>query len=145
MTNEAKQIFLSIAPLFVEKGIELQERVAAAGGDPDKCTVGGKPIIEAYAASAKEWAETFAKAIDAQANQPVSLNGRGLCIGYTYDGQEAVSYCNIIDIKHGKGELVNLVLDGYETGFMMKQSEFVTLYIDGKVSVDGFELTLIND
>lgn len=66
MTNEAKKIFVSIAPIFVEKGIALQERLIAAGNNPSKCQVGGKSIIEAYAQSAKEWAETFAEVIEKQ-------------------------------------------------------------------------------
>ena len=53
-----------IAPVFVQKGIELQERIVAAGGNPEKCTVGGMSILDAQAQSAKEWAEAFVNALN---------------------------------------------------------------------------------
>lgn len=54
----------AIAPVIVSKGIELQERIAAAGGNPENCTVGGMSILDAQAKSAKEWAEAFVNALN---------------------------------------------------------------------------------
>lgn len=143
MTNEAKQIFLSIAPLFVEKGIALQERVAAAGGDPAKCTADGKPIIEAYAASAKEWAETFARVIDAANDGKRSpLIGREVHLRYTLDGAPAVS----------EGKIENLHCDDYsvtltigKVDFVLTNAEFDELTDKGEVSLGDYYLTLVNE
>lgn len=139
MTNEAKQIFLSIAPLFVEKGIALQERVAAAGGDPAKCTVGGKPIIEAYAASAQEWAETFARIIDA-AKSP--LIGREVHLRYTLDGAPAVSEGKIENL-HCNDYSVTLTIG--KVDFVLTNAEFDELTDKGEVSLGDYYLTLVNE
>lgn len=53
----------AIAPVIVSKGIELQERIVAAGENPENCEVGGMTILEAQAQSAKEWAEALVKAL----------------------------------------------------------------------------------
>jgi hypothetical protein len=53
----------AIAPVIVSKGIELQERLVAAGANPENCKVGGMTILEAQAQSAKEWAEALVKAL----------------------------------------------------------------------------------
>jgi len=140
MTNEAKQIFLSIAPLFVEKGIALQERVAAAGGDPAKCTVGGKPIIEAYAASAQEWAETFARTIDA-ANNPETLKGRKIRVRYTLDGAPSVSETTITD-EH-KDDWVTLTIGSAD--FLLNAADYGELVHTGEVSLGDYYLTLVNE
>lgn len=59
MTREMKifEMAKAIAPVIVQKGIELQERISNSGGDPAKCMVGGKSIPEAYAESIKYWSE----------------------------------------------------------------------------------------
>ena len=57
------EIMKAIAPVFVQKGIELQERIVSAGGNPENCTVGGMSILDAQAQSAKEWAEAFVNAL----------------------------------------------------------------------------------
>jgi len=144
MTNEAKQIFLSIAPLFVEKGIALQERVAAAGGDPAKCTVGGKPIIEAYAASAQEWAETFARIIDAAntGNKPSTLIGREIRVCYTLDGAPAVSEGKIDDAEFAK-DIVMFTIG--KAHFALTYDEFSELLTKGEVSICDYYLTLVNE
>ena len=141
MTNEAKQIFLSIAPLFVEKGIALQERVAAAGGDPAKCTVGGKPIIEAYAASAQEWAETFARIIDA-ANAGKGLKGRWVRVRYTLDNAPAASEQVINDV-HCNDYSVTLTIG--KVDFVLTNAEFDELTSTGEVSLGDYYLTLVNE
>lgn len=58
------EMMKSIAPEFVKKGVELQKRLVAAGSNPEKCTVGGKSIPDAYAESAAIWAEAFVKEIE---------------------------------------------------------------------------------
>ncbi len=65
MTHEEMvfEIMKFIAPIFVSKGIELQERMIANGGNPQECTIGGYTIPEAQAQSAKEWAEAFVNVI----------------------------------------------------------------------------------
>ena len=65
--NKEEKIFemmKAIAPVFVQKGIGLQERIVAAGGNPENCTVGGVSILDAQAQSAKEWAEAFVNALN---------------------------------------------------------------------------------
>lgn len=138
MTNEAKQIFMSIAPVFIERGIALQERIAAAGGDPAKCTADGKPIIEAYAASAKEWAETFARAIDA-AKSP--LIGREVHLRYTLDGAPAVSEGKIENL-HCDDNAVTLTIG--KVDFVLTNAEFDELTDKGEVSLGDYYLTLVN-
>ena len=66
MNKEEKvfEMMKAIAPVFVQKGIELQERIVAAGGNPENCTVGGMSILDAQAQSAKEWAEAFVNALN---------------------------------------------------------------------------------
>ena len=66
MNNEEKvfEMMKAIAPAFVSKGIELQERIVAAGGNPENCTVGGMSILDAQAQSAKEWAEAFVNTLN---------------------------------------------------------------------------------
>lgn len=61
MSKEEKlfEMIKVIAPVFVSKGIELQERIIAAGGNPENCSVGGMSILDAQAQSAREWAEAF--------------------------------------------------------------------------------------
>jgi len=143
MTNEAKQIFLSIAPLFVEKGIALQERVAAAGGDPAKCTVGGKPIIEAYAASAQEWAETFARIIDAANDgKQSSLIGREVRLRYMEDGEPAVSEGKIENL-HCDDNGVTLTIG--KVDFALTNAEFDEFTESGGVVLGDYYLTLVND
>lgn len=65
MTHEEMvfEIMKSIAPMFVSKGIELQESIVANGGNPQECTIEGYTILEAQAQSAKEWAEAFVNVI----------------------------------------------------------------------------------
>lgn len=63
-SEEIFAIMKVIAPVFVQKGIELQERIVAAGGNPENCTVGGISILDAQAQSAKEWAEAFVNALN---------------------------------------------------------------------------------
>lgn len=59
MTREVKvfEVAKSIAPVIVQKGIELQERISNSGGDPAKCMIGDKSIPEAYAEIIKYWSE----------------------------------------------------------------------------------------
>ena len=57
------EMMKAIAPVIVSKGIELQERIVAAGANPENCKVGGMTILEAQAQSAKEWAEAFVNAL----------------------------------------------------------------------------------
>ena len=57
------EMMKAIAPVIVSKGIELQERIVAAGANPENCKVGGMTILEAQAQSAKEWAEALVKAL----------------------------------------------------------------------------------
>ena len=65
MNNEKVfEMMKAIAPAFVSKGIELQERIVAAGGNPEKCTVGGMSILDAQVQSAKEWAEAFVNVLN---------------------------------------------------------------------------------
>ena len=65
MNNEKVfEMMKAIAPVFVQKGIELQERLVANGANPDKCTCGGISILDSYAQSAKEWAEAFVNALN---------------------------------------------------------------------------------
>ena len=66
MNHEEKifEIMKVIAPVFVQKGIEVQEGSGAAGGNPENCTVGGVSILDAQAQSAKEWAEAFVNALN---------------------------------------------------------------------------------
>lgn len=61
MTKEEMvfEIMKFIAPTFASKGVELQQRIIAAGGDPQECTIEGYTILKAQAQSAKEWAEAF--------------------------------------------------------------------------------------
>lgn len=142
MTNEAKQIFLSIAPLFVEKGIALQERVAAAGGDPAKCTVGGKPIIEAYAASAKEWAETFARVIETKHYD--ELIGRTIRIRYNnINDSSAVSNGRVTYIQERDFGNVIIFISGYQ--FKLTEPEIAELMENGEVSLCDWHLTLVNE
>lgn len=63
MTHEERvfEMMKAISPVFVSKGVELQERIVAAGGNPEKCKVAGMSILEAQAQSAIEWAETLVK------------------------------------------------------------------------------------
>lgn len=141
MTNETtRQIFLSIAPVFIERGIALQERIAAAGGDPAKCTVGETPIIEAYAASAREWAETFARVIDA-AHNPETLKGRFIRVRYTIDNAPAVSDGVISEISQ-TDNFVTLFIN--ETEFVLTKNEFEMLNVCGEVSLGDYYLTLVN-
>lgn len=66
MKHEEKvfEMMKAIAPMFVSEGIKLQERIVAAGANPENCTVGGMSILYAQAQSAKEWAEAFVNALD---------------------------------------------------------------------------------
>lgn len=57
------EMMKAIAPVLVQEGLNLQERIIASGSNPADCTVGGKSIVESYAESAKEWAEAFVKAL----------------------------------------------------------------------------------
>lgn len=143
MTNEAKQIFLSIAPVFIERGIALQERIAAAGGDPSKCTADGKPIIEAYAASAKEWAETFARAIDAaRAGSTASLIGREVRLRYMEDGEPAVSEGKIENL-HCDDNSVTLTIG--KVDFVLTNAEFDELMQSGGVVLGDYYLALVKE
>lgn len=49
-----------IAPIMVQEGIKLQNRIMEAKNDPQDCFINGKDIPHAYAESAKEWAMAFA-------------------------------------------------------------------------------------
>ena len=66
MNKEEKvfEMMKAIAPVFVQKGIELQERIIAAGANPAECTCGGMSILDSQAQSAKEWAEAFVNALN---------------------------------------------------------------------------------
>ena len=62
--NEKEMFFemmKSIAPVMVQEGLKLQKSIVDAGGNPENCTVGGKSIPDAYAESARIWAESFVK------------------------------------------------------------------------------------
>lgn len=48
-----------IAPVFVQEGVNVQNRLVSAGSDPAKCTVGGKSIPDSFAESARIWAESL--------------------------------------------------------------------------------------
>lgn len=65
MNNEEKlfEMMKAIAPVFVTEGLKLQERIVAAGGNPENCTVEGMSILDAQAKSTKEWAEAFVNAL----------------------------------------------------------------------------------
>ena len=71
MSKEEKmfEMMKAIAPVFVSKGIELQERIVAAGANPAECTCGGMTILDSQAQSAKEWAEAFVNALNATPKQ----------------------------------------------------------------------------
>ena len=62
--EEVFEMMKAIAPVFVSKGIELQERIIAAGANPAECTCGGMSILDSQAQSAKEWAEAFVNALN---------------------------------------------------------------------------------
>ena len=66
MNKEEKvfEIMKAIAPVFVQEGLKLQERIVASGGNPENCTVGGLSILDAQAQSAKEWAEAFVNVLN---------------------------------------------------------------------------------
>lgn len=57
------EMMKTIAPVLVKKGIELQESLVDSGANPEKCKIDGKTIPEAYAESARIWAEAFTKEI----------------------------------------------------------------------------------
>lgn len=59
-----EQLVISIAPIFAEKGMELQQRLIKADVDPSECTINGTGILDAYTDYAVEWAEAFADAIE---------------------------------------------------------------------------------
>ncbi|MBR4591283.1 MAG: hypothetical protein IKO36_11615 [Bacteroidaceae bacterium] len=48
-----------VAPVIVQEGINLQNRVANTGKDPANCTINGKSIPDAYAETARIWAESM--------------------------------------------------------------------------------------
>ncbi len=50
-----------IAPVIVQEGLKLQNRLVEAGSNPANCKVDGKDIPHAFAESAKEWAVAFAE------------------------------------------------------------------------------------
>ena len=52
----------AIAPVMVQEGMKLQQRILDAGSNPENCTVGGMTITEAEAENAKIWATAFAEA-----------------------------------------------------------------------------------
>ena len=58
MTREDKifEMAKAIAPIFTQKGVELQQRLIDAGANPENCTIQGKTILHAYGESIKEWA-----------------------------------------------------------------------------------------
>jgi len=66
MNNEEKvfEMMKAIAPVFVQEGIALQQRIINTGGNPAECTCGGMSILDAQAQSAKEWAEAFVNALN---------------------------------------------------------------------------------
>lgn len=49
----------AIAPIFVQEGIVLQQRIVNAGGCPEKCTIEGKTILQAQAHNIKSWASAI--------------------------------------------------------------------------------------
>lgn len=53
------EMMKSIAPVIVKEGINLQYRLVESGSNPANCTVGDKSIPDAYAESARVWAESF--------------------------------------------------------------------------------------
>lgn len=59
-----EQLVISIAPIFAEKGMELQQRLIKADVDPSECTINDTGILDAYTDYAVEWAEAFADAIE---------------------------------------------------------------------------------
>lgn len=52
----------AIAPVMVQEGMKLQQRLIDAGSNPENCTIAGMTITEAEAESAKIWATAFAEA-----------------------------------------------------------------------------------
>ena len=55
------EIAKAIAPVFGQKGIELQLDLLKNGNSPKECTIEGKSIPEAYAITIKNWAIAIAK------------------------------------------------------------------------------------
>lgn len=51
-----------IAPVMVQEGLKLQNRLVEAGRNPENCTTNGKDIPHAYAETAKVWAIAFTDA-----------------------------------------------------------------------------------
>ena len=58
------EMMKSVAPVVVQQGVNLMERLANNGNNPTECTIGGKSIIESYAESARMWAEALVKELD---------------------------------------------------------------------------------
>lgn len=62
MTPHQTKVFemmKAIAPVIVEEGKTLMERIVNVGGNPEECRVGGMTILEAKAKDATEWAEAL--------------------------------------------------------------------------------------
>lgn len=91
MNKEEKvfEMMKAIAPVFVQEGLKLQERIVAAGGNPENCTVGGISILDAQAHSAKEWAEAFVNALNATPKQHDATKNEPSDIMDTYNGHDA--------------------------------------------------------
>lgn len=58
MTREEKifEMAKAIAPIFTQKGVELQQRLIDVGANPENCDIQGKSIPNAYSECIKEWA-----------------------------------------------------------------------------------------
>ena len=61
MTNEEKifEMAKALAPLFAQKGIEMQERLIAKGISPENCRIADKNIPHAYGENLRLWAVAF--------------------------------------------------------------------------------------
>ena len=66
MTRDEKifEIAKAIAPIFVEEGVNLQQRIIKNGANPENCTIGGKSIISAYTDNIKIWATKIVEELD---------------------------------------------------------------------------------
>lgn len=49
----------AIAPAVANEGMKILLKIVDAGHNPDECTVGGKPLPNAYGKILTRWAEAF--------------------------------------------------------------------------------------
>ena len=66
MTRDEKifEMAKAIAPIFVEEGVNLQQRIIQDGGNPENCKIEGKSIISAYGDNIKIWATKIVEELD---------------------------------------------------------------------------------